>query len=343
MAVIDRWTKDRRRTPNWGKGSRWEVVYRDAMGVQHRKRFTNKEDAKDFEAAVRLSPRQRAARKSVDELFHNWMAGKKHLKPKTLEGYRSNYVAHIKEELGTRAVSTLTAFELRDWYARIDSPSAARAALVVLRGMLDLAVEGDLIAANPVGSLRGGQTTRRQVEPLTDKQIEELAELLQPNDREFWLLAACGLRFGEMAALSASRVRKLEDGYSLRIDRSVQQLTGEVVWGTPKGGQPREVPCPGWLAERLPKTGDPLLVAPNGGPWLTHVWRPRWEKAREAIGRPDLHTHDLRHSFAARQIEAGVDLKTLQVVMGHAHLSITTDLYGAMAQTQVSRIADIRS
>ena len=37
---------------------------------------------------------------------------------------------------------------------------------------------------------------------------------------------------------------------------------------------------------------------------------------------------------------AGTDLKTLQVVMGHAHLSITTDLYGAMAAPK-PRIADI--
>lgn len=37
--------------------------------------------------------------------------------------------------------------------------------------------------------------------------------------------------------------------------------------------------------------------------------------------------HTLRHCFGTRAIEAGVEPKTLQMLMGHAKISITLDLY----------------
>lgn len=43
-----------------------------------------------------------------------------------------------------------------------------------------------------------------------------------------------------------------------------------------------------------------------------------WFKiAREAVGRPDLHFHDLRHSAASAMLVAGVDLNTVGAVLGH--------------------------
>lgn len=344
MSVKDRWQQGRRRTPEWGRGLRWEVFYRDTTGKQRRRRFETKAEALDFEAELRLSPRARAARMTVTELWEAWIAGKQRsVKPRTLSGYESTWRAHIAPELASRAVATLTAAELRGWYGRIPSRDAARVALVIMRGMLDLAVEDELLPANPVASLRGGQSRRREVTPIPADQLHALADALAPHDRELWLLAACGLRFGEMAGLSRSRLRQTDQGWLLRIDRTVQRAGGETIWGSPKGGRPRDVPCPAWLADQMPASGDPLLPAPDGGPWLSDLWRPRWDTARRAVGLPDLHTHDLRHTFAARQIEAGTDLKTLQLVMGHAHLSITTDIYGSMAAPKLGSIADIRA
>lgn len=37
--------------------------------------------------------------------------------------------------------------------------------------------------------------------------------------------------------------------------------------------------------------------------------------------------HELRHSFASRCIESGMKPKTLQIILGHAKLSMTMDLY----------------
>lgn len=345
MAIIDRWAprKGERKSDRWGQGKRWEVRYRDASGRQRKERCDYKADAVLIEARARLDPRQKAAEMTVADLWDAWIAGKRTLKPKTQRGYRSSWEAHIKPELGTRLVSGLSAMELRQWAARIPSKDAARQAIVVLRGMCELAVEDGLLTSSPVGSLSGGQTARRRVEPVTDVQLDALAASLSTEGCEtpFWMLVGCGLRFGEMAGLSPARVRALGGGAVLTIDRTVQRIGAEIFYGSTKTGKPREVPCPAWLAAMLATTGDLAIPAPDGGPWLADRWRAPWDRARKAAGLPTLHTHDLRHTFAARQIEAGVDLKTLQSVMGHAHLSITTDLYGAMARPRLDVIADI--
>ena len=342
MSVVDRWKTNGKRNSNWGQGMRWEVFYRDATGRQRRKRFDLRDEAKDYDAEQRLSPRAKAAKMTVADLHAAWLKGKTRLKPKTLWGYQSAYSAHIKPELGGRSVVSLDAIELREWFAAIESRDSARQALVVMRGMLDLAVEAQALPVNPVASLKGGQTTRREVEPLTDDQVDALAAALNMHELEFWTLVGCGLRFGEMGALTPRRLQQLDDGWQFNIARTVQEIGGEMIYGTPKGGRPRDVPVPDWLAEELRKRkGDLLLPAPDGGPWRTGLWRNPWERARNEIGRPTLHTHDLRHAFAARQIEAGVDLKTLQVVMGHAHLSITVDRYGKMAKAHIDKLADI--
>jgi integrase len=49
-------------------------------------------------------------------------------------------------------------------------------------------------------------------------------------------------------------------------------------------------------------------------------------------GLPDLRFHDLRHTYAALSIAAGVDLYTLSRRMGHSSISVTADKYGHLYQ-----------
>jgi site-specific recombinase XerD len=64
------------------------------------------------------------------------------------------------------------------------------------------------------------------------------------------------------------------------------------------------------------ETGATALNANN---FINRVWNP----ARTKAGLTDLHWHDLRHTFASRLIMAGVDLRTVQELMGHKTITMT--------------------
>lgn len=53
----------------------------------------------------------------------------------------------------------------------------------------------------------------------------------------------------------------------------------------------------------------------------------RYHKIMERLDLPDLNYHALRHTFATRCIEYGVDIKSLSEILGHSNVSITLNTY----------------
>jgi len=56
---------------------------------------------------------------------------------------------------------------------------------------------------------------------------------------------------------------------------------------------------------------------------------------RKPLLLPKISAHTLRHTGCTRMAEAGMDIKTLQYIMGHATLSITMDIYNHIDTTRV--------
>lgn len=149
-----------------------------------------------------------------------------------------------------------------------------------------------------------------------------------PDDAVAVLLgAACGLRWQEAFALTADDVR---DGrVVVRRALGREREVGEVKSPSAR----RVVPIPevaaervAWAARRNP-TG-PLVPSGRGGWWHAAQWnRDRWTPIRDAAG-VSCRFHDLRHTYAAHLVAAGVHPKAMQRLLGHATIGVTLDTYG---------------
>lgn len=141
---------------------------------------------------------------------------------------------------------------------------------------------------------------------LTRAEIRRLASACShPEARAAILLAAyTGLRLGEIMRLEASDVQ------------------GDILQVRPgKTGRPRPVPV--HPAARSALEQLPLTI---GWRWILR----HFERARIAIGRPEIRFHDLRHTAASWLIQAGADLTTVRDMLGHRSIA-TTSRYAHLA------------
>jgi len=153
----------------------------------------------------------------------------------------------------------------------------------------------------------------------------EVARVLDLTPSPFWrvfftVAYATGLRRAEVAALTV---------------RDVDASSGLLHVRRGKGGRPRVVMLDAGLLAllrghwRTHRSPDWLFPAPGPSGWSTRPVRAAsatnaFRKAAQRAGllpRPTLH--DLRHAFATHLLEDGVDLATIQQLLGHGSVETT--------------------
>jgi integrase/recombinase XerD len=242
----------------------------------------------------------------------------------------SNFSAFIGEAGELPEAAGLDRYVERLQQSGLSGRSIARH-LATLRNFYGFLLREGLIDTDPTERLRAPKQWRTIPKFLNLEEINKIIEAPDAGrptglrDRAMVeLLYAAGLRVSELCRLGVG---------DIELDLGVLRVNG-------KGNKQRLVPAgksavqavESYLAGARGKllkgrASRYLFVTARGGPMTRQAfWKLLRGHARKAGIFRDLTPHVLRHSFATHLLEGGADLRSVQVMLGHADIS-TTQIY----------------
>lgn len=230
-----------------------------------------------------------------------------------------SYLNHLLPVFGDFYLSDITSTMILkymdDRCAQV-KPASVNRELALLKVMYSKAEEWGYVSDTPtrkVKKLKGETLGRTRY--LTNQEMERLLSKCDPGLREIVLvLIHTGMRKGEF--------QRMQWGH-LDFDTSV------IFVPISKNGKSRYIPM-NYVVKQI------LLRRRIVGQQKAHYvfgdkdnatgiynFRKKFETARKAAGLEDLRIHDLRHTFASHLVMKGVDLSTVQALLGHSDQRIT--------------------
>lgn len=223
----------------------------------------------------------------------------------------------------------------------------------ILGSSFQCAIDAGLIRDNPVEGAKLPRVTPTKITIVDREDIPAYIDAVQktryPN--ELLLILYTGLRVGELRGLRWEDC-DLDAGI-MRVERQLHPNDRNIKRFTPpKYGEVRTVHLAeeavavlknqkkrqleqrlafgGWADNEI--TRDLVFRQPNGAAHSGRTLYRAVQVVGAAIGKPDLHPHDLRHSYAVAALRSGMDVKTVQHNLGHKNAQMTLDVYAAYTE-----------
>jgi integrase len=237
----------------------------------------------------------------------------------------------VTAEFGTRPLQSLERDELLAW--RLSLSEGWRSDVFrEAKRFLREAVENEWLRTSPAATIKNPKRRRPEVTPIPWENILALADEIDRRFEHVPILAAgTGLRTEEWLALERGDIDLPGRVLYVRRVWSSGRLVELGPDGSKTSGQRRRVPLRKVVADVLsalpPRLDTRLLVPPtrkcrHGYLTLSSFCNRFWRDAFTAAGLPYQRPYDMRHTYAAESIAAGVNLFDLSRFMGTSVVEI---------------------
>ncbi len=276
----------------------------------------------------------------IDRFVH-YLRIEKGLAANTISAYSRDLKLYL-EYLGPRDVLTVEARGVAAFLGYLyDHGLGARStarALSAVRGLYRFLILDGATDENPTSAVDVPKAWKPLPHFLTFDEVDRL--LVMPDETKprglrdramLEVLYATGLRVSELVALTMNSV-DLENGFV----RSMGKGSKERI--VPLGESAADA-VRAYIAGGRPKKTSPYLFLNYRGKPLTRggFWMVLREHGKRAGIAKKVTPHMLRHSFATHLLERGADLRSVQMMLGHADIS-TTQIYTHVIRERLKHI-----
>jgi len=277
-----------------------------------------------------------------------YLAVEKGLAANTREAYSRDLTRYLDflEQQGRRASSDVTPADIAAFLVRLKdggiAPRSRARCLSAIRMFHKFLMIENYCAENPSAIIEAPRTLHKLPEFLDTHEIERLLAACAGSSGEnvrdramLELLYATGLRVSELVNLKLREVN-LEAGYLMTVGKGDKERL------VPIGESAREYVKNYIEAVRYkfdPQNRNTFLFLSRLGDSMTRqaFWNIIKKRTKIAEIRKNISPHTLRHSFATHLLENGADLRSVQLMLGHADLS-STQIYTHVTRERLKRL-----
>lgn len=304
--------------------------------------------------AMETFQKRNSSKITFEDVLAQWMDNNRvHLKGGTIYKYQNIIDTHIMPELGGIKMTEINATLINDFLARklkngrLDgagglSQSYVRSITLVITATIKYAVSEGFCQPlkTPIYKPVAGRN-KLSILSLEEQKAFEAFLNSNLNEKNVGILLSLytGLRIGEVCALAWEDIdmkqRVIHVRHTIARIKDEDNVSGrktKLILDTPKTkASLRDIPISSQLMpilSRLRAVSTSVYVISKGKTFLSpRTFEHHFHRMLMCGNITYVNYHCLRHTFATRCIEAGVDVKSLSEILGHANVGITLNTY----------------
>lgn len=272
------------------------------------------------------------------------------VKLRTFERYKYNVEKHINPEIGDYDLNNLSASVLQDFVLKklesgnlkTGAPLANNSVIGIvniIKGALAMAVSLEIIQKEYSNKIKLPAPTEKPVNAFEKHEQQKIEQYClnskKANHIGIVICLYTGLRIGELLALTWDDI-DFANGL-MKVEKEAYRIKQNGVWHTvidkPKTKSSiRVIPLPKTLLSKLKdikkKSKNEHIISTRENKVVdTRSYQKTFEKILRKLNIPYKNFHSLRHTFATRAVELGIDVKSLAEIMGHKNPTVTLQRY----------------